>query len=183
MKTLALFVHPSIKTARVHRAWQTAMEQASDVSVRCLYSVYPRWKIDTAAEQALLLTHERIAMVFPFYLYSPPPLLKKWMDDVLTFGWAYGPNTDALRGKELVVATSTGGPQEGYHPGGYHNFSVEQLLLPLCQVANLVGMRFMKPFVVHKVRTMTEAEIAASSLELISYLRAPQPFVLPEMRG
>ena len=26
-----------------------------------------------------------------FWWYSSPPLLKLWFDEVLTFGWAYGP--------------------------------------------------------------------------------------------
>ncbi|WP_396125955.1 NAD(P)H-dependent oxidoreductase [Brevibacillus laterosporus] len=27
--------------------------------------------------------------MIPFYWYSSPPLLKKWLDDIFTHGWAY----------------------------------------------------------------------------------------------
>ena len=32
----------------------------------------------------------------PIHWYSMPPLLKLWLDEVLAFGWAYGPGGDAL---------------------------------------------------------------------------------------
>ena len=38
-----------------------------------------------------------------------PPLMKLWVDDVLTFGWAYGPGGTALNGKDLWLVASTGG--------------------------------------------------------------------------
>ncbi len=41
--------------------------------------------------------------------YSVPPLMKLWMDKVLSHGWAYGHNGIALRGKSLLWAVTTGG--------------------------------------------------------------------------
>ncbi|GAL26611.1 NAD(P)H oxidoreductase YRKL [Vibrio variabilis] len=40
-----------------------------------------------------------IVLQFPFYWYSMPALLKKWMDDVFSFNFAYGPEGDKLKVK------------------------------------------------------------------------------------
>ena len=42
-----------------------------------------------------------------------PPLLKKWLDDVLTYGFAYGSTGESLRGKDLQVIVSVGGQSGG----------------------------------------------------------------------
>lgn len=33
---------------------------------------------------------------------------KKWEEVVLSYGWAYGEEGDKLKGKELIIATTTG---------------------------------------------------------------------------
>nr|WP_326961761.1 MULTISPECIES: NAD(P)H-dependent oxidoreductase [unclassified Arthrobacter] len=37
-------------------------------------------------------------------------MLKEWMDQVLTYGFAYGAGGDALQGKRLHLVISTGVP-------------------------------------------------------------------------
>lgn len=53
--------------------------------------------------------------------YSIPPLLKLWIDKVLSHGWAYGHGGKALHGKHLLWAVTTGGGEShfeiGAHPG------------------------------------------------------------------
>ena len=36
-------------------------------------------------------------------------IIKKWFDDVLTYGFAYGSKGDKVKGKEFGVAISIGG--------------------------------------------------------------------------
>ncbi len=79
----------------------------------------------------MLLQYDRVVFQFPFYWYSSPPLLKKWFDDVLTYGWAFGPGGDHLKGKEFIVATTTGGKESEYHSGGYNWFTISELLRPI----------------------------------------------------
>jgi putative NADPH-quinone reductase len=50
-----------------------------------LYKVYPDGNIDVEKEQKLIESH------------NCPPLLKKWLDDVLTYTWAYGSGGDKLK--------------------------------------------------------------------------------------
>lgn len=55
--------------------------------------------------------------------YSVPPLLKLWMDKVLSHGWAYGHNGIALRGKSLMWAVTTGGGESHFDIGSFPGFS------------------------------------------------------------
>jgi glutathione-regulated potassium-efflux system ancillary protein KefG len=57
---------------------------------------------------------------------------------------------------------STGGPAQAYRKGGYNRFPVRELLAPWEQTANLCGMRFLAPFVVHAaLRIAGDADLAA----------------------
>lgn len=179
MKVMTLVAHPKIEEARVHGAWMKALYETRKVTVRSLYEAYPLWRLDVAYEQKVLAAHDRIVLQFPFYLYGCPPLLKKWLDEVLTFRWAYGPGGDALRGKQLLIATSTGGPGESYHPGGYHNFTVEQLLLPFQQIAYLVQADYLKPYVFHRARSVSDAELLASAADYTRYVLDPKVELVP----
>ena len=103
------------------------------MTVRHLDALYPDRRIDVAAEQAVLMAHDRIVFQHPFYWYSTPPLMKQWLDEVLTYGWAFGavsaqteeaapngaPGT-ALRGKALWLVVTTGGQEDSYHPDSYN---------------------------------------------------------------
>ncbi|WP_315983290.1 NAD(P)H-dependent oxidoreductase [Aliamphritea spongicola] len=110
--------------------------------IRRLDSLYPDYRIDVAAEQQALLEAEVIILQFPFYWYSVPALLKKWLDDVLAYDFAYGANGDKLKGKDLVLSFTIGGPEEAYDPQGYNHFPIAELIKPLQQTAYLAGMNF-----------------------------------------
>jgi glutathione-regulated potassium-efflux system ancillary protein KefG len=88
---------------------------------------------------------------FPFYWYSTPPLLKRWQDEVLAFGWSYGPGGTKLKGKTLQLVLTTGGPESVYREGGYNMYPVKELLRPLEVTANLMGMTLAEPLVLYGV--------------------------------
>ncbi len=174
MNILALVAHPKISESRLHRSWANAMENTNKILVRKLYQTYPYWKVDGAVEQAILGAHDRIVLQFPFYLYGCPPLMKMWMDEVLTFRWAYGPGGQALRGKQLLIAVSTGGPSEAYQAGGFHNYTINELLTPYHQIANLVGAEYLKPYVFHRARSVTDEEVAVAAADFVRYVLDPK---------
>ena len=62
------------------------------LAVRDLYALYPDYLIDVGAEQAALAAARLVVWQQPVRWYGMPPLLKLWLDDVLAFGWAYGPD-------------------------------------------------------------------------------------------
>lgn len=159
-RVLVLLAHPAIHRSRVNQALARAIAGLDGVTVHDLYDAYPDYDVDVAREKALLTEHDAVVFQHPLYWYSTPALLKEWQDLVLEFGWAYGPGGDALRGKRFLDALSTGGPEAAYSPTGHNRYTLRQLLAPIEQTANLCGMRFLPPFVVHGSHRLTEAEIA-----------------------
>jgi glutathione-regulated potassium-efflux system ancillary protein KefF len=164
---LVLVAHPELEQSRTNRCLMNearALQSASPagrIEVRDLYALYPDYLIDITAEQAALAAARLVVWQQPIHWYGMPPLLKLWVDDVLAFGWAYGPGGTALRGKDLWLVASTGGPEDSYRPDSYNRYFFDAFLPPYEQTAALCGMRFMPPLLLHGAHKAKEAEIAA----------------------
>ncbi|MFE1245252.1 NAD(P)H-dependent oxidoreductase [Fictibacillus sp. NPDC058756] len=169
MKTLVIVAHPNIEQSVINKAWAEEMEK-HDVTVHRLYEEYPNEQINVESEQELLLAYDRIVFQFPLYWYSTPSLLKKWMDEVLTYGWAYGTGGDNLRGKQLLIALSAAGPDTSYVAGGYNNYTMSELLRPLQATSNLIGTRYITPFTVHGVRFLSAEQVQESAERYAQYV-------------
>ncbi|MDO6492510.1 MULTISPECIES: glutathione-regulated potassium-efflux system oxidoreductase KefF [unclassified Cellulophaga] len=153
-KVLVLFAHPKFEKSRANAALVDKIKNKEGVKFHDLYECYPDFNIDVEVEKKLLLEHDIIVWHHPFYWYSCPPLMKQWIDMVLEFGWAYGPNGNALQGKKSLNVITTGGSRAVYCETGTNSFSVNEFLRPFEQTANLCGMLYFPPFAVmgtHKV--------------------------------
>ena len=156
-----LAAHPHWRDSRVNRRMLAAARGVAGVDVNDLYGSYPDYAIDVEAEQARLLKADLIVLLHPIQWYSMPALQKLWMDEVLSYGWAYGAGGTALQGKDVWLAATTGSPESAYHPQGYHRFFFDAFLPPYEQTAALCGMRFLPPLMFHGARSAPEAEVAA----------------------
>lgn len=170
MKILVNVFHPDLKRSVINQRWVAEIAKNPNITLNIEYEQYDNWKIDVAREQQLLSAHDRIVFQHPFYWYSTPPLMKKWLDDVLTYGWAYGPGGTALRGKEWVSAISSGGAAEAYQAGGYNNYSMSELLKPLQQTANLTGMIFLPAFLFQGAVVATPEAIENSASSYLAHI-------------
>ncbi len=170
MKTLVIVAHPNLHSSRVNKVWKERLLQEDGITVHDLYAAYPDGKIDVEKEQALLLAHDRIVFQFPLYWYSTPSILKEWQDVVLTYGWAYGKEGTKLHGKQLLLAISTGGPQEAYQAGGYNQYTISELTRPLQAMANLTGMKFLPSFTLQGVNSLSAEDIMNSADKLVDYI-------------
>jgi len=173
--------HPDLTASRANRLIVEQLRQLPGATVRDVRAEYPAWKIDVAREQEPLLAHDLIAFQHPFYWYNCPPLMKLWMDEVLTQGFAYPPGVgDSLRGKAWLSSITTGGPWEAYRSGGFNNWTISELLRPFQQSALLAGMTWLPPFVMHSVlppgivgfRDITDGDITAHGRAIRDYLAA-----------
>jgi glutathione-regulated potassium-efflux system ancillary protein KefG len=153
---LILFAHPALEKSRVNRHLIQAVKGLDAVTVHDLYEEYPDLHINVKQEQDLLLAHDIIVFHHPFYWYSSPAILKEWQDLVLEHGFAYGRGGVALHGKKMLTAITTGGSEQAYCREGYNRFSVRELLVPFEQTANLCGMEYLPPFVVHGTHKLRE---------------------------
>jgi glutathione-regulated potassium-efflux system ancillary protein KefF len=151
---LVLVAHPQMEQSRANRtlmraAGELAAASRGRVEVRDLYALYPDYLIDVPVEQALLAQAKLVVWQHPVHWYSMPPLMKLWLDEVLAFGWAYGPGGTALQGKDLWLAATTGGPEDSYRPDSYNRYFFDAFLPPYEQTAALCGMRFLPPLLLH----------------------------------
>lgn len=174
MKILVNLFHPNMDQSKVNKRWEQELRKTHGIIVNVQYVQYQDWCIDVAREQKLLLEHDRIVFQYPFYWYSAPPLMKKWLDDVLAYAWAYGPGGTALNGKEWISAISTGGPADSYQGGGYNNFSMSEFLKPLQQTANLTGMIFLPPYIFHGAVQASQEAIESSATSYLRHITNPE---------
>ncbi len=115
MAKLVIVTHPSIKESVVNKNWIDELTNHSEgITIHLLYEKYPNLDFDIAAEQELLTKFDEIIFQFPMHWFNVPFALKKYIDEVLAFGWAFGPGGDKMKGKKIGFAVSTGGTKESY---------------------------------------------------------------------
>lgn len=166
MKTVINLFHPHFNQSRVNKS--LINELGSATTVRNLYDRYPDFKIDVDTEQKILANCDRVVLQFPMLWYSTPALLKQWEDDVLTYGWAYGSNGDALHGKELLVAVTVGA--NNYGRNNFAKYTVNELLRPLQATSRLIGMKYLKPFKVMGASSIEDDRLARVSRDYHNYI-------------
>ena len=152
--------HPRWRDSRANRRLLAAARALPGLDINDLYASYPDYTIDVEAEQERLARADLLVLMHPIQWYSMPPLQKLWLDEVLAYGWAYGADGSALRGKALWLVASTGGPEESYHPQSYNRYFFDAFLPPYEQTAALCGMRFLPPLVLHGAHSASEAAVA-----------------------
>ncbi|MCW7538793.1 NAD(P)H-dependent oxidoreductase [Aquabacterium sp. A7-Y] len=171
---LILAAHPQLHLSRTTRALIDAARGAGlgRVELRDLYALYPDFLIDVQAEQAALEAAQLVVWLHPIQWYSMPPLMKLWLDEVLSYPWAYGAGGSHLRGKDLWLVASTGGSEASYHPGGYNRYFFDAFLPPYEQTATLCGLRFLPPLLLHGAHAVSHEELQAHVEVFIERLRS-----------
>lgn len=149
-RTLVVFAHPAPDRAPVHKVLLKEAKALGDVEVRDLYELYPDFVIDLEAEQAALRKPDLIVLQFPLHWFTPPALLVEWLDAVWLRGFAYGEGGDALQGRTLLAAFSTGARARDFEPGAMNRYSLTEFLRPLEQTARRCGLKWAEPFAVHE---------------------------------
>lgn len=131
MKTLVIVTHPSIETSVINKRWkEELLKHPEKYTVHELAKAYPDGNIDVNKEQALVESHGNLVLQFPVYWFNCPPLLKKWLDDVFAYGWAYGSTGDKLKNRKVALAVSAGIRREDYSETGRYRYTLGQILVP-----------------------------------------------------
>ena len=140
---LMIVAHPNIESSIGNKTIVEHFKSLHpEAEIDELYKLYPDFKIDVKKEQEKLLKADFIILQFPYYWYNAPALLRKWFEDVLEHGFAYGSKGKALQGKKLIISFTTGSPVETYKEGGMQNFTLEDLTKGFHQLANLCSMNW-----------------------------------------
>lgn len=132
MKTLVILTHPNFEDSVVNKRWIKELSKfPNKYSVHHLYESYPNGIIDINREQRLIEEYDHIIFQFPFYWFNCPPLLKSWLDLVLTYGWAYGSKSGyKVGGKQIGIVLSVGIDEKEYSEEGKYKYSINELLAP-----------------------------------------------------
>jgi putative NADPH-quinone reductase len=132
MKTLVIIIHSNLENSVVNKRWIEELKKYPDkYSVHDLHGLYPDERIDIKQEQQLAEAHDKIIFQFPFYWFNCPPFFKKWLDEVLTHGWAYGTGSGyKLSGKKIALGIAVGINEEDYRASGRYKYTLKQLTAP-----------------------------------------------------
>ena len=118
-----------------------------EYQIDLLSELYRDYIVDVEAEQEKLRWADVIVFQVPIFWYSMPSLLRKWIEDVVVHGFAYGSEGTALQGKKLIASFTTGGPAEAYTAESFVGYTIEQILdTQLKPTANLCGLQ-LQPYV------------------------------------
>lgn len=134
MKTLVNVIHPNLESSSiVNKRWVEELRKHPEkFEVRNLYEIYPDGNINIAEEQKLIEAYNKIVFQFPIYWLSSPPLFKKWMDDVLSYGWAYGASSNyKLEGKKIALALTTSADEPTYSDKGAFKYTLKEFTRPI----------------------------------------------------
>ena len=132
MKTLVIIIHSDLENSLINKSWIEALKKHPEkYTLRNLHDLYPDEKIDVEEEQRWVETHDKIIFQFPFYWFNSPPLFKKWLDQVLTHGWAYGKGSPyALTGKKIALSITAGINEADYQSTGRYKYTLKELTAP-----------------------------------------------------
>ncbi len=169
-QNLMIFSHPNIAASIANiNIINNLKQHMPDIKIHHLDKLYPNFRdLDIDAEQGALIHAKNIVLQFPFQWYSSPPALKNYLDLVLTYNFAYGPNGDKLKNKNLIVSITTGGPKEAYNALGYNHFKIDDFLLPFEQTAYLCGMNYQTPIISHNCSYQPEIKDSLDQIHAIT---------------
>lgn len=158
---LIIYAHPWPQRSHANKRMIEHAGTLSGVEIHSLYELYPDFDIDIAAEQEALSRAQLVIWQHPMQWYSVPPLMKLWIDKMLTHGWAYGHGGTALQGKSLLWAVTTGGGESHFALGDHPGFAV--LGQPLQATALYCGMTWLPPFTTHHAFTCDDEVLSAQA--------------------
>ncbi len=170
MKTLVIFSHSNQEQSVSNKAIAEEYTKAG-FEVHNLEMLYPDGKIDVASEQAAVEAADVIVFQHPVFWYSMPPMLKKWQDEVQTYGWAYGSERQAMAGKKFLHVYTTGAPREKYDDD-----TVKGLSASFRASAGFTGMEWLEPMGAFGhlalVNPNAEAEARAFAVKVIDRIKS-----------
>ena len=162
MKTLVIVSHPYPEQSTVIKALEQVARKAEQVEVRNLESLYGNdpLAIDVQAEQAAHDGVDRVVYLFPIHWFNVTPMLKAYLNQVWTYGWAFGPEGNALRGKAMQVVVSAGATAHTYTHEGLIASTMDEVLTPMKASALYVGMKMLAPVAFYESMGPDDAKLA-----------------------
>jgi len=181
MKTLLIVSHPYPEQSQVIKALQQTAEALPNVTVRNLETLYGHdtSAFDVAAEQWAHKGVDRVVYLFPIHWFNLTPMLKAYLNQVWSYGWAFGPEGKALHGKQMQVVVSAGATVHTYSAAGLIQSSIQEVLTPMKASALYVGMSYAEPLALFEAMGASDDKLAGFQQALRACLTAPQLDAVP----
>ena len=176
MNTLLIVSHPYPEQSQVIQALQQTAAALPNVTVRNLETLYGHDTnaFDVAAEQQAHEGVDRVVYLFPIHWFNLTPMLKAYLNQVWTYGWAFGPEGHALRGKQMQVVVSAGATAHTYSETGLIQNTVQGVLSPMKASALYVGMSYAEPLAFYEAMGARGDKLAQFQQALRACLSAAQ---------
>jgi putative NADPH-quinone reductase len=146
MRTLLVIGHPAFNNSIASKTVAKTICKIDNVNCRNLIELYPSYKINVYEEQIILLNADLIIFQFPIYWASMPAILKLWIDEVFTNGFAFG-SEYKLKGKKLLVSTSLSGKNDIES----NNNVLNKILFPFKGLTEFCKMEYITPFALYEM--------------------------------
>lgn len=175
MKTLVIVSHPTPDQSRTIKALEQLATRLPDVEVRNIESLYGSDLdgFDLAAEHQAVEAADRIVFLFPIHWFNLTPMLKAYLNQVWSYGWAFGPGGTALKGKEMLVVTSAGATEHTYSAEGLIQSTIDEVLTPMKASALYVGMDYLEPLAFYSAMGVSEVTLDEFRLAFAGRLTQP----------
>ena len=172
-KIVVLMAHNNIDDSILNKMIKSELEHKDNIIYKDLTSLYKEFAIDIKKEQADLLNAKKIIFQFPMYWYSAPAILKRWVDEVFSYGYSYEIDKNgefqalALKNKEFQMIVTMGAKEESFVGKG--RLSVKECLNSYSYTAKMLGMKEKEPFLVYgaayKIFNKDDLEVMTSKLK------------------
>ena len=137
-KILVISGHPHMERSIANKTiLDTLKASGKDIAIDDLAA--KGCDIDVAAEQEALKAADTVVFQFPVYWFGYPALLKHWVEEVFTPGFAYGEGATGLKGKKFIVSATIGAPQPAYSAQGIGH-TMEEFFYNFQSMAGMTGM-------------------------------------------
>lgn len=173
MKTLIIIIHPNLRQSIINKRWIEELEKyPQDYVLHDIHQLYRDEKIDVEVEQQLIEQHDKIIFQFPFYWFNCPPFFKKWLDEVLTHGWAYGRSSEyKMAGKRVALAITAGIDKADYKIEGRYKYTLDALTAPFEITFNYIRADYKPLFAFYGAEHYaTKERIVESAHEYVSFI-------------
>jgi putative NADPH-quinone reductase len=172
-KTLVVVTHPKLGSSKINKRWIEELKKHQDnIVIHDLHAIYPSLEIDVKKEQELIESVDKVVLQFPFYWFNCPPFLKKWIDDVLVHGWAYGKNSGyKLAGKKFALAITAGIKEEDYRATGRYDYTLEELTTPFATTFKYVKADYRPLYAFYgEEHNPTQEDIDSNAKDYIDFI-------------
>ena len=179
-KILVVTGHPYWPQSRANRIildeiTRIAAEKGNDYELSLSYTniteLYPDGRIDVPAEQQKLLAANVVVFPFPVMWFAAPSPVHRYMEEVLTYGFAYGPEGTNLRNKAMLASVTAGGDEASYQPGGKCPVTMDQIMASTAAVASYCLMKWGGYLCSYSAADRSEAELRDHARRLIDTIR------------